>query len=141
MSYEFRNDGLEVLASIFLRERLRGAQVNENSSDLSGAPDVRAARPLRPSQSATCFDLEHIPPTSEGLRHASSPTKHRSCGLARSGSTSPPCRDRVLHVAAFRYALLEIVPLSLSRGNPATRWLRGVCLDRQWHGTSWRALR
>ena len=58
MSYEFRNDSLEVLASIFLRERLRGAHVNENSSDLSGAPDVRAARPLGPSQSASCFDLD-----------------------------------------------------------------------------------
>src|SRR2546428_1848603 len=57
--------------------------------------------------------------------------KHRSRALARSGSTASPCRDRVLHVAAFGYTLLEIVPLSLSRGNPATRWLRGVRLDRQ----------
>src|SRR5262249_31312640 len=98
-------------------------QVNENSSDLSDAPDVRAARPLGP-----------FTPNVGGTRRTSSPTKHRSCALARSGSTSPPCRDRVLHVAAFGYALLEIVPSSLSRGNPATRRLRGVCLD-------WRALR
>src|SRR5262249_11927637 len=117
MSYEFRTTVLKVLASIFLRERLRGAQFNENSSDLSDAPDVRAARPLGP-----------FTPNVGGTRRTSSPTKHRSCALARSGSTSPPCRDRVLHVAAFGYALLEIVPSSLSRGNPATRWFVGYAL-------------
>src|SRR5262249_18948174 len=57
--------------------------------------------------------------------------KHRSRASAGSGSTASPCRDRVLHVAAFGHTLLEIVPLSLSRRSPAARWLRGVGLDRQ----------
>ena|SRR6516162_447145 len=46
------------------------------------------------------------------------------------GQTSP-CRGRVLHVAPFGYTFLEVAPLSLSRGSPATRWLRGVRLDCQ----------
>jgi hypothetical protein len=70
-----------------------------------------------------------LPPTSEGL-DGSSPT-NTAARLARSGSTASPCRDRVLHVAAFGYTLLEIVPLSLSRGSPVARWLRGVRLDGQ----------
>jgi hypothetical protein len=71
-----------------------------------------------------------LPPTSEG-RDGSSSYKHRSRASARSGPTASPCRGRVLHVAAFGYTLLEIVPLSLSRGSPAACWLRGVRLDRQ----------
>jgi hypothetical protein len=47
------------------------------------------------------------------------------------GINTSPCGDRVFHVAPFGYTLLEIAPLSLSRGSPATRWLRGVRLDRQ----------
>src|SRR5262252_10846821 len=40
LSYEFRTTVLKFLPQSFLRERVRGAQVNENSSDLSGAPHV-----------------------------------------------------------------------------------------------------
>src|SRR5262249_35614752 len=47
------------------------------------------------------------------------------------GINTSPCRDCVFHVAPFGYTLLEIAPLSLSRGSPATCWLRGVRLDRQ----------
>ena len=62
-----------------------------------------------------------LPPTSER------PERELACEI-------PQLRfvwDRVLHVAPFGYTLLEIAPLSLSGGSPATRWLRGVRLDRQ----------
>src|SRR5262245_64827340 len=98
MSYEFRTTVLKVLASIFLRERLRGAQVNENSSDLSGAPDVRAARPLGPSQSASCFDLEHIPPTSEGL--------DAQARLQNTAAALWHVRDQHRHLAGIAFCIL-----------------------------------
>src|SRR5262245_21431519 len=79
MSYEFRTTVLKVLASIFLRERLRGAQVNENSSDLSGAPDVRAARLWGPSQRASCFDLEQLRFGTFGINIATLPGSRFTC--------------------------------------------------------------
>src|SRR5215831_4977876 len=89
---------------------------------LGGRADVRAA------QSGNCFDLEDVT-SNVGGTGRKLVYKHRR--RAMSGSTASPCRGRVLHVAAFGYTLLEIVPLSLSRGSPAACWLRGVRLDRQ----------
>jgi hypothetical protein len=69
-----------------------------------------------------------LPPTSEGLNG------ELACEIPRLRfvwDQHVTCRDRVLHVAPFGYTLLEIAPLSLSGGSPATRWLRGVRLDRQ----------
>ena len=64
--------------------------------------------------------LEHVTSNVGETGRASLPAKYRSFVW-----------DRVLHVAPFGYTLLEIAPLSLSGGGPATRWLRGVRLDRQ----------
>ena len=97
---------------------------------LGGRAEVRTARHLGPSQSGNCFDLEDVT-SNVGGTGRKLVYKHRSRASARSGSTASPCRGRVLHVAAFGYTLLEIVPLSLSRGSPAACWLRGVRLDRQ----------
>ena len=70
-----------------------------------------------------------LPPTSEGLNgELACEIPQVRFGL---GSTRHLPGARVLHVAPFGYTLLEIAPLSLSGGGPATRWLRGVRLDRQ----------
>src|SRR5215813_3205368 len=97
---------------------------------LGDRADVKAERHLGLLHSGNRFDLEDV--TSNVGGTGRKPVyKHRSRASAGSGSTASPCRDRVLHVAAFGHTLLEIVPLSLSRGSPAARWLRGMRLDRQ----------
>src|SRR5262249_37586452 len=100
-------------ASIFLCERVRGAQVNENSSDLSGAPDVRAARLWGPSQRASCFDLEHLPPTSEGL--------DAQARLQNTAAALWHVRDQHRHLAGIAFYMLPSLP------TPSWKWSRRAC--------------
>ena len=95
-----------------------------------GRADVRAARHIGPSQGSNLLRLRtrylerRRDWTRKSYISAAVPLWHIR------GQTSP-CRGRVLHVAPFGYTFLEVAPLSLSRGSPATRWLRRVRLDRQ----------
>ena len=85
----------------------------------AGVPEVEQMSEQRVAlgrhRAVTCFDLEHV-------------YRQRRRDWTRK---SYKRRSRTLARSTFGYTLLEIAPLSLSRRSPATRWLRGVRLDRQ----------